>query len=308
MKQKNAFTLIELLVVIAIIAILAAILFPVFAKAKEAAKKTQSLSNIKQLGTSINIYLTDFDDTFPQSEYGGGGSGLPYMPWTTTLYPYVKNGDFGLNPGEPTVTVPRSYGTKGLYRSPGNPRFEPSVVQNHEGAFSYGVHHSIFANNYGHSGGSTLNHSMLQTEISAVADKIIMMEKGANNTGAGWNYPWFMDWQQMWVGAICTTPGDPSTVIRDGVDVYTVGGPMYDPRFDSDCGASSAGNWECAAHARYRFTLTAPMVFADTHAKVMRKGAIKWFQNIWVDRRNINTYSWYYGYLNGGGWGFPGIH
>ncbi|MCW5936352.1 MAG: prepilin-type N-terminal cleavage/methylation domain-containing protein [Fimbriimonadaceae bacterium] len=63
--KRNAFTLIELLVVIAIIAILAAILFPVFAQAKEAAKKTQTLSQFKQLGTAANIYITDSDDTFP---------------------------------------------------------------------------------------------------------------------------------------------------------------------------------------------------------------------------------------------------
>ena len=63
--MKKAFTLIELLVVIAIIAILAAILFPVFAQAKEAAKKTAALSNVKQLGTSFQIYLSDSDDRFP---------------------------------------------------------------------------------------------------------------------------------------------------------------------------------------------------------------------------------------------------
>jgi prepilin-type N-terminal cleavage/methylation domain-containing protein len=62
--MKKAFTLIELLVVIAIIAILAAILFPVFAQAKEAAKKTQGLSQLKQLGTSTNLYTADYDDTF----------------------------------------------------------------------------------------------------------------------------------------------------------------------------------------------------------------------------------------------------
>jgi prepilin-type N-terminal cleavage/methylation domain-containing protein len=63
--RKTAFTLIELLVVIAIIAILAAILFPVFAQAKEAAKKTAALSQLKQIGTAVQIYLSDYDDTFP---------------------------------------------------------------------------------------------------------------------------------------------------------------------------------------------------------------------------------------------------
>ena len=63
--KRNAFTLIELLVVIAIIAILAAILFPVFARAKEAAKQTACLSNARQIGTSLTMYVTDSDGTFP---------------------------------------------------------------------------------------------------------------------------------------------------------------------------------------------------------------------------------------------------
>jgi prepilin-type N-terminal cleavage/methylation domain-containing protein len=72
--MKRAFTLIELLVVIAIIAILAAILFPVFAQAKEAAKKTVSLSNAKQTGTSMIMYSTDADDCFPMAVLNSGGT------------------------------------------------------------------------------------------------------------------------------------------------------------------------------------------------------------------------------------------
>lgn len=88
--MKKAFTLIELLVVIAIIAILAAILFPVFAQAKLAAKKTQVLSNAKQIGLALYMYTNDWDDT--TAKLGSG------VDWTNQLYPYVKNEDLFMNP------------------------------------------------------------------------------------------------------------------------------------------------------------------------------------------------------------------
>gem|GEM_PF-2345536 len=82
---RRGFTLIELLVVIAIIAILAAILFPVFARAKEAAKKTADLSNIKQIGTALQIYAADWDDNSVVKDEEEG------YDWFDPLYPYVKN-------------------------------------------------------------------------------------------------------------------------------------------------------------------------------------------------------------------------
>ena len=90
--MKKAFTLIELLVVIAIIAILAAILFPVFAQAKLAAKKTQWLSQYKQIATSTMIYLADYDDTIFRHGYQlTGVASLNQRYWPENIQPYVKN-------------------------------------------------------------------------------------------------------------------------------------------------------------------------------------------------------------------------
>lgn len=91
--MKKAFTLIELLVVIAIIAILAAILFPVFAQAKLAAKKSSDLANTKQQGTALQIYLSDYDDVYPQAYWypNDNSSAGGYVHWSGALQPYIKN-------------------------------------------------------------------------------------------------------------------------------------------------------------------------------------------------------------------------
>lgn len=102
--MKRAFTLIELLVVIAIIAILAAILFPVFAQAKLAAKKTADLSNMKQIGTATQLYLQDSDDTYAQAYWykNNAGDTNGYVHWTGSHYPYFKNLEMLVSPGDPT--------------------------------------------------------------------------------------------------------------------------------------------------------------------------------------------------------------
>ena len=115
---KKGFTLIELLVVIAIIAILAAILFPVFAQAREKARQASCLSNTKQIGTALQLYIDDYDETVPimyngsitKGANGGSYPGYPinnfaqwdngwgyddwtqfYWSWMDSIFPYVKN-------------------------------------------------------------------------------------------------------------------------------------------------------------------------------------------------------------------------
>jgi len=87
-KRQHGFTLIELLVVIAIIAILAAILFPVFARAREKARQTNCLSNCKQLGLANMMYAQDYDECFPMQYIEVEGE-VWYYPFVTV--PYIKN-------------------------------------------------------------------------------------------------------------------------------------------------------------------------------------------------------------------------
>lgn len=138
--------MIELLVVVAIIALLAALLFPVFARAKAAAKKTQCLSNLKQIGSALLLYMGDSDDRFPWavdpidkvrseiwSEYPDFQSQIPYMPYLhEAVQPYIKSkevfhcpADSGTNvlddrPFIPFQTSPsmyQTYGTSYFFRT-----------------------------------------------------------------------------------------------------------------------------------------------------------------------------------------------
>lgn len=89
-RSRKGFTLIELLVVIAIIAILAAILFPVFAKAREKARQTSCLSNARQLGTASHAYAQDYDETLaPNRPTAANGTQLG--TWRSAIQPYTKN-------------------------------------------------------------------------------------------------------------------------------------------------------------------------------------------------------------------------
>jgi prepilin-type N-terminal cleavage/methylation domain-containing protein/prepilin-type processing-associated H-X9-DG protein len=114
--KSHGFTLIELLVVIAIIAILASILFPVFARARENARRTSCLSNLKQMGLAMMQYTQDYDERYPYnfsvlggSPPGGNWIGTGYWAWQQVLHPYHKSIQVFACPSGVAVNSERPY-------------------------------------------------------------------------------------------------------------------------------------------------------------------------------------------------------
>ncbi len=182
-RASRGFTLIELLVVIAIIAILAAILFPVFQKVRESARKTVCLSNEKQLGLAVTQYVQDYDETFPllqrdptPAEVAGEKAilGAAYVDgspvsWQWVVNPYVKNG---------AATSSKNTGsfelTGGVWNCPDFPHQNASR--------QYGMNEGIAGDETSlYSTQGSINvpyHSAILAEIPNPSDKILIAEKG----------------------------------------------------------------------------------------------------------------------------------
>jgi len=165
---KKAFTLIELLVVIAIIAILAAILFPVFAQAREAARKASCQSNQKQIATAFLMYAQDYDETFMPQLWNAA----QYDSWWFSIQPYAKNARILACPSVNPGYVPQINGGKPS-NQPAPNTTNQLVWQNLMGSvpISYASVESLVAQ-----GNSGINLS----QISAPAGKALVMD--ANHT------------------------------------------------------------------------------------------------------------------------------
>lgn len=148
--MRKGFTLIELLVVIAIIAILAAILFPVFAKAREKARQSSCMSNVKQLMLGVLSYCQDYDEMTPGRRKGCGtvvgtcGANPNYLTWIDVVVPYLKNSQIYVCPSRsntsfgygycmggglwPTVSCPDTDGTTTSLGSYPSPSSTPKLI------------------------------------------------------------------------------------------------------------------------------------------------------------------------------------
>lgn len=173
MKRK-AFTLIELLVVIAIIAILAAILFPVFAQAKAAAKRTADLSNIKNITLGMTIYAGDWDDTVaPMMQGAWDWPRYKLVLWKDSILPYIKNGGRYMKP-DGTAYTGNSGQDGGIFASPAYSGSWAALPSN-QGANMFGDTTTRFPRSYALNANAGTNEGM----------------KGSNDEGI---WPWIEYW------------------------------------------------------------------------------------------------------------------
>ena len=268
-SRKNvthAFTLIELLVVIAIIAILAAILFPVFAQAREKARAISCLSNQKQIGLGMMMYVEDYDERFPIADYFDDGPtcGGHQHEWPDVVYPYIKNGQIGGNNNY--------FGQGGIYHC-------PSFPDNESG--EYGINMSISSD------GNTcwnVNYNPPTAALAALqapADTVLLVEKGHNDVG--WGYIYFESAEWAWTDYVAPVNGQ-QTHFGPHYDLDQTGtnNPTGEPH-DCDYPVSGFANgaWNgCGLYPRYRHLNTTNMTLSDGHAKAFPHGRVNWYTNI----------------------------
>ncbi len=211
-SAKKGFTLIELLVVIAIIALLAAILFPVFARARENARKSSCQNQLKQIGLGILQYTQDYDETMPIS-FGGGGTDA--LQWTQRTYGYIKSQQIFQCPSDSSKgNIP--WGTNA------NPGF-PAPFHS-----SYGANYRVIGG-----GGYGSSSPVASADIVRPATTVLLTDLGVNCVAAA---PWFdvnakKNGTWILVDPLCsnssTNPGDPAQATSAGNGHWAAPNPRH---------------------------------------------------------------------------------
>jgi len=251
-QTRFGFTLIELLVVIAIIAILAAILFPVFAQAREKARQINCTSNMKQIGTAMLMYVQDYDETYPLSLFSYPAPppdpGGQLAEWSTVISPYIKAGDVTHRNGGvwscPSFPVPDE-GDQYHLRVDLFPVDDPAdrvplTDPNGDGSATGSV--------------STL------AIVSNPAEKIMLLEGGSHAVtapdGIKWGFPSFSTNAFWWVSG--TTD---KSLVR------------------GDCDGNN-GWMTCGQLPRYRHSSTSNFLWLDGHVKSLSRGRLNFSRDV----------------------------
>lgn len=274
MKSKKGFTLIELLVVIAIIAILAAILFPVFAQAREKARAITCVSNLKQVGIGMMQYTQDNDEQFPMLQYYDT-LGNP-LDWYTAIMPYIKNGTMETGAGG----VKSSLGRGGIWHCPSFPVADQEA--------NYGVNWEMCRNGAGTWAASQpgfIQYTINNAQIDAPSDKILVVEKGAAaqiNPTSSYAQALFDPTESNFTNCI--------GVNLTGTDTHN------ELHYDADCNGAgnytdpvtntvvNGANWNTTPGnmPRFRHQNTCNTLFTDGHVKPLHRGGLSWANNVYI--------------------------
>ena len=253
---RSAFTLIELLVVIAIIALLAAILFPVFSRARENARKSSCQNNLKQLAVGVAQYVQDFDESYPWA-WGSGGGGNAC--WWQLIYPYVKSTQVFHCPSDSN----RNAGGNNFTAS-------PPVLGLVEGRFhiSYGVNYPVFG-----TGGFSSTLAFNMADMPKPAGTVLFADTGVTVQNPGPNGPF-----------LTTTVGNKTSawlLVDPSCTSATSAKPCNDgtgqgPRVSTD------SNW---AGPSIRHLDTTNVAFADGHVKTLKHESWYYADTPWMNPR-----------------------
>ena len=253
--KTSAFTLIELLVVIAIIAILAAILFPVFAQAKLAAKKTVALSNVKNIGTATQIYLSDADDQFPLGNVYNPANGL------TSYNRFIPTPETQVTAWTASKTVDQA-ACAGFYSNSLRPYMKSEALWDDSVAtsttsiytlsFVGGMPYQNVTSNYSYAFNGLLS-SYNSTAVNSPSGLILFSMDGNRKTPGAWFANPAMD---------CTR---------------NASGPCQYQKGSAVCGTSTGVNGDSSFFSRSTggagfdmYSGQWPIVYADSHAKTRK--------------------------------------
>ncbi len=295
-RVSRGFTLIELLVVIAIIGILAAILFPVFAQAREKARAITCISNEKQMGLAFLQYVQDYDDEFPMYitdlQFSGGiPDDSTGVNWTALIQPYIRNGDTETFTSD-GLTFQDTFGTSGVWMCPDFPL--PT-----QGS-PYAVSTIICCPGWIDNDWNPTGHLVppaIEAAIPAPSQSVLVCEVGVNDSGpvdAAYNI--FDPEEDYWTNTVGNPPG---SVIGVHYDLSGYNGAPPGGGRGGDCdalGSELDGAWSyagCGMFPRYRHSgNTSNFLFCDGHVKAIIRGNLNWYNNIYIPGQYERAEPW----------------